>query len=322
MAATTASRAPPESLTLHARSRVLELAWPGGAVHRLPFELLRVCSPSAEVQGHGPGQETLQTGKREVAISALALAYFDKQDWDNAFKHYQVLLVHHKDDGGGYALSFEVRRLSEGYASGDWIDEIAAPVMLEHLRAISWPSDLATPDGGFMIVRESTHRHSMLSQHRATIGIRIPMLVSSLGRAWLAYCSDEEREATLSQLRQRTDDIGEMARDTRRGYGMNTGEWLSEAGVTAIALPIFDGKRALGAINIVMMRDAVQAKEIRARYLPLLEALAQRISREIGGRRALGAPDTRPAGRTRQSIASSQGAVAPFMPPRPPAGRR
>ncbi len=242
-------------------------------------------------------------------------------------------LVHHKDDGGGYALSFEVRRLSEGYASGDWIDEIAAPVMLEHLRAISWPSDLATPDGGFMIVRESTHRHSMLSQHRATIGIRIPMLVSSLGRAWLAYCSDEEREATLSQLRARTDEIGEMARDTRRvnrtlqqtrrrGYGMNTGEWLSEAGVTAIALPIFDGKRALGAINIVMMRDAVQAKEIRARYLPLLEALAQRISREIGGRRALGAPDTRPAGRTRQSIASSQGAAAPFMPPRPPAGRR
>ena len=72
MAATTASRAPPESLTLHARSRVLELAWPGGAVHRLPFELLRVCSPSAEVQGHGPGQETLQTGKREVAITALA----------------------------------------------------------------------------------------------------------------------------------------------------------------------------------------------------------------------------------------------------------
>ena len=73
MAATTASRAPPESLTLHARSRVLELAWPGGAVHRLPFELLRVCSPSAEVQGHGPGQETLQTGKRDVGISQIVM---------------------------------------------------------------------------------------------------------------------------------------------------------------------------------------------------------------------------------------------------------
>ncbi len=65
-------RSPPETLTLHARSRVLELAWADGAHFRIPFELMRVYSPSAEVQGHGPGQEVLQTGKREVEITALA----------------------------------------------------------------------------------------------------------------------------------------------------------------------------------------------------------------------------------------------------------
>lgn len=58
-------------LTLHARSRVLEVAYADGQRFRLPFELLRVYSPSAEVQGHGPGQEILQTGKREVAITEL-----------------------------------------------------------------------------------------------------------------------------------------------------------------------------------------------------------------------------------------------------------
>ena len=63
---------PPESLTVHTLSRVLELRWPDGAHFRLPFELLRVYSPSAEVQGHGPGQEVLQTGKREVGITAIA----------------------------------------------------------------------------------------------------------------------------------------------------------------------------------------------------------------------------------------------------------
>ena len=63
---------PPESLTVHTLSRVLELRWPDGAHLRLPFELLRVYSPSAEVQGHGPGQEVPQTGKREVEITALA----------------------------------------------------------------------------------------------------------------------------------------------------------------------------------------------------------------------------------------------------------
>lgn len=72
MTSSSASHTPPTSVTVHARSRVLELSWPDGQVHRLPFELMRVFSPSAEVQGHGPGQEVLQTGKREVEITAMA----------------------------------------------------------------------------------------------------------------------------------------------------------------------------------------------------------------------------------------------------------
>ncbi len=69
---TTTTHVPPESLTLHAKSRILELSWPDGEHFRIPFELMRVYSPSAEVAGHGPGQEVLQTGKRQVEITALA----------------------------------------------------------------------------------------------------------------------------------------------------------------------------------------------------------------------------------------------------------
>jgi len=61
----------PVSITLHGASRVLEVGFSDGAVFRIPFELMRICSPSAEVQGHGPGQEVLQTGKREVQILDL-----------------------------------------------------------------------------------------------------------------------------------------------------------------------------------------------------------------------------------------------------------
>ncbi|GAB4088618.1 gamma-butyrobetaine hydroxylase family protein [Hydrogenophaga soli] len=61
----------PESLTLHGQSRVLEVGFSNGETFRIPFELMRVYSPSAEVQGHGPGQEVLQTGKRQVDIVAL-----------------------------------------------------------------------------------------------------------------------------------------------------------------------------------------------------------------------------------------------------------
>ena len=61
----------PPALTVHTQSRVLEIGFDNGRAWRLPFELLRVYSPSAEVQGHGPGQETLQTGKRGVGIAAV-----------------------------------------------------------------------------------------------------------------------------------------------------------------------------------------------------------------------------------------------------------
>lgn len=61
----------PESITLHGQSRVLEVGFSDGSVYRIPFELMRVYSPSAEVQGHGPGQEVLQTGKRDVEVVNL-----------------------------------------------------------------------------------------------------------------------------------------------------------------------------------------------------------------------------------------------------------
>lgn len=61
----------PTALTVHGQSRLLEIAFSDGAEFRIPFELMRVYSPSAEVQGHGPGQEVLQTGKREVTVVEL-----------------------------------------------------------------------------------------------------------------------------------------------------------------------------------------------------------------------------------------------------------
>jgi DUF971 family protein len=61
----------PTAITLHQVSRVLEVAFDDGSSFRLPCEFLRVHSPSAEVRGHGPGQDVLQVGKRDVNISAL-----------------------------------------------------------------------------------------------------------------------------------------------------------------------------------------------------------------------------------------------------------
>jgi DUF971 family protein len=61
----------PTAITVHQQSRTLQVSFADGAEFRIPFELMRVYSPSAEVQGHGPGQEVLQTGKRSIELTAL-----------------------------------------------------------------------------------------------------------------------------------------------------------------------------------------------------------------------------------------------------------
>ena len=71
MAGLQAQTPTPTALTLHQRSRTLEVGFSDGQVFQIPFELMRVCSPSAEVQGHGPGQAVLQTGKREVDVVGI-----------------------------------------------------------------------------------------------------------------------------------------------------------------------------------------------------------------------------------------------------------
>jgi DUF971 family protein len=71
MAGLQAGAPAPQALTVHSQSRVLEVSFADGAAFRIPFELMRVYSPSADVQGHGPGQEVLQTGKRDVLLTGL-----------------------------------------------------------------------------------------------------------------------------------------------------------------------------------------------------------------------------------------------------------
>jgi DUF971 family protein len=61
----------PQDITVHGQSRLLEVSFANGEAFRIPFELMRIYSPSAQVQGHGPGQEVLQTGKRLVTLTDL-----------------------------------------------------------------------------------------------------------------------------------------------------------------------------------------------------------------------------------------------------------
>lgn len=191
---------------------------------------------------------------------------------------------------GQYYLTFEVRRLSEGFEEEAWVAKVAAPLMQASVRELLWPCDLGTMESGFMVVRESTHRFSVLSQHRAMIGEKMPMFVTALGRAYLAACSDDQREALLAILAQRSDWIGDMARDRRavaatveetraRGYAYNDGEWIREAHFAAVAVPVFSSDHLLGVLNMVFPKAAVAPAELQKRFVPALQRLAGQVGK-------------------------------------------
>ncbi len=194
------------------------------------------------------------------------------------------------DRDGQYCLTFEVRRLSEGFKDEAWVEEVAKPLMQSSVSELLWPCDLATVDAGFMVVRESTHRWSNLSQHRAMIGERMPIFVTALGRAYLSACSGEELGAVTELLGQRSDWIGEAARDKpavrsiirqtqKRGYAINEGEWIRDPHFSAVAVPVRSGARLLGAINLIFPKAAVDLKHLKTRYVPRLKALAEAIGK-------------------------------------------
>ena len=130
--------ATPTKITLHRKSRTLEVGWDDGAAHLLPCELLRVYSPSAEVRGHTPEQAKLETGKRFVGISRLEQVgsyairpYFDDghdtglYTWEllrdlgeNHEQHWKEYLTRLKSAGGSREPS--TRPAASGTAVGEW----------------------------------------------------------------------------------------------------------------------------------------------------------------------------------------------------------
>jgi len=197
-----------------------------------------------------------------------------------------------------YSLNQKIRQLSDGFTDDEWISEVANPVLGELLQKLVWPSDLCTIDGDSMLVRETTHRFSPLSFHRAMIRQRMPVLFTAAGRAYLAYCSDEERQQILRQIVAGDDEHASLARNRvlvtqmlekvrRQGYATNDGEWSQQVKIGAIAMPVQHKGHILACINVVFLKKAMKVPEAVERYLPELKLAVEKIETLLCERDAL-----------------------------------
>lgn len=190
-----------------------------------------------------------------------------------------------------FRLTLAVRSLSEGFTDTERIATVAPPIMGQLLQRVAWPSDLTTPDGDAMIIRETTHRFSRLSFHRAMVGRRLPMLLTAAGRAYFAMCPDEEREDILELLRSGAggDEQQAFARNDalvrkliRRvrddGFGSNHGDWTAQAKIGAVAVAISADERVIASLNVIFLSRAVRLEDAVRRYVPELQKAAMDIA--------------------------------------------
>ncbi|ACC73646.1 transcriptional regulator, IclR family [Paraburkholderia phymatum STM815] len=190
-----------------------------------------------------------------------------------------------------FRLTLAVRTLSEGFTDTERIATVAPPIMGQLLQRVAWPSDLTTPDGDAMIIRETTHRFSQLSFHRAMVGRRLPILLTAAGRAYFAMCPDEEREDILELLRSGAGGeeqqalakndalVRKLIRRVREdGFGSNHGDWTAQAKIGAVAVAISADDRVLASLNVVFLSRAVGLADATRRYVPELQKAAKEIA--------------------------------------------
>ncbi|RYY27196.1 MAG: MarR family transcriptional regulator [Sphingomonadales bacterium] len=189
-----------------------------------------------------------------------------------------------------YVLNSAVRALSEGFNETDAVSQIVARELGILLADVHWPSDFMTFEMGEMIIRETTHRFSPYSIHRAMVGRPRPLLFSAAGRAVLAVSPPRERDEMLSIAVETGALTGSQAElrlmvahllsdYEKRGYAWSVGG--TESHISAIALPVMHGARVAGGLNIVFFRSALSIDAAVARFLPVMRERVREIERQL-----------------------------------------
>lgn len=206
-------------------------------------------------------------------------------------------LVSRRLGDGRYRTSTNLTRRPRRDARQERVAEAAAPVLDRLCQRISWPSDLFVPAGDHLLLVETSRSMTpFLVGGAARIGTHVNWLLSAVGRVYLAHCPAREREQILRRLRKSEKPEDRLAHDPkkldmilaetrRRGYGIRAmgfggqpyGTAPRDDGLAGMALPLLEGMRVHGTINILWVKTAYTAEDFARRHLGDLQAAAQEI---------------------------------------------
>jgi IclR family transcriptional regulator, mhp operon transcriptional activator len=208
----------------------------------------------------------------------------------------QFGLVSRRLGDGCYRTSTNLTRMPRRHARYDRVAEAAAPVLDRLCRKISWPSDLMVPATDHMLIAETSQTQTPFLIKAGGIGRSVNWLFSAVGRAYLAHCPDKERDGIVARLRRSERPEDHLAREPsrlmkilaetrQRGFGIRDpgfvggfyGSAPQDDGLAAIGLPLIDGSRVHGSINILWVKTAFSIEEFARWHLADLQNAAQEI---------------------------------------------
>lgn len=198
---------------------------------------------------------------------------------------------------GRYRISAGMRLFAQSLDEADAIAEQAAPALDRLCRVVLWPSDLGVYRDGAMEIIESSRHQTPFMVNRDRMGFRVHMLMSAMGRAYLAFCPGGERRTILARLGRSSDPydraarnpsavLADLARDRARGYAVREagyGRWgiAERSQADAIAVPVMQGKRVLACLSLSWAAGATTRAEMVARHLGQLQDAAVEIAGRI-----------------------------------------
>lgn len=190
---------------------------------------------------------------------------------------------------GGYAVTSKITKLSSGFHGSPWLAEVLKPLVDDLTRQYMWPFSLATLDRDAMVVQYSTIPLSPLAHVKTTLGKRLSMVGRAHGRAYIAFCSSQERRHLLRLIIASQDPENEVIRDAwnwrrlimrarRRGYGLRCEEVDPATGTIAVPIVLAPG-RVVATLGMTFFRRAVNDPKIGTYASVLKNAAAEAAAR-------------------------------------------
>ncbi len=183
----------------------------------------------------------------------------------------------------GYRLTDHVLALAGGVRFIDHLVDAAIPHMSRFTSENGWPLYLATLSAGAMTIRHSTAPESPMSFEGAGYNRLSPLVIGALGRAWLAFCSDEERRTVLRSAGVRQGPVltAALAQIRRDGFAFTRPPRPTR--IHGIAVPILGKDRVLGSLSMRFPRSAMSEEVVGQRFGHRLAQLARAIAADVAG---------------------------------------